>query len=470
MALGKKKGSDEQDVQKAPKKKIKLVDVAQNMAFALLGIVLGLVALIGICAANPGLSDMISGVLKSAVSNEKEEEPAALVYAWNEPAYPFDLESTDDTESTDSTDSTEDAADTEEKQVENTENASAPDEAIDTATETVGEIADNVENIENAVEAAAEVIPLVTVTDSDITEIIDDLVDETEEDIYTPEVVTGRSAYAELTPDVREIESESAAKQIEKTLGYGETGEGLQFDTRYYPYFEMLDDDLKDLYRQVYANTLGYNSAFRPIVNASMSEIKDVIESVTYDHPELFWLNTTFYTEFDYNGQAVEIDLSFYDSMGDLGSARAEFEAAANAILEGAAGLSNDYEKELYIHNALAERLSYKHSPIDQSAYSGIVSDHTVCAGYAKAFQYLMQKLGVPTYLCVGTGAGELHAWDIVCAEGEYFNVDCTWDDQDPTTYDYFNLSDRMNYMHRRMFRSVGLPDCTAEPALVIGY
>ena len=123
--------------------------------------------------------------------------------------------------------------------------------------------------------------------------------------------------------------------------------------------------------------------------------------------------------------------------------------AAADAIVAGASGLTDDYAKELYIHNILADKLTYKHNPLDQSAYSAIVGNETVCAGYAKAFQYLMQRLGVPTYLCAGY-AGEMHAWDIIKLGDNYYNVDVTWDDPVITNgderlmYTYFLKDDEM--------------------------
>jgi transglutaminase/protease-like cytokinesis protein 3 len=70
-----------------------------------------------------------------------------------------------------------------------------------------------------------------------------------------------------------------------------------------------------------------------------------------------------------------------------------------------------------------------------------------------------MQQLGVPTYYTVGWG-GEMHAWDIIKLEDDYYNVDVTWDDQDPTMYDFFNVSDRQNVMHTRMYQSRYLPPC----------
>ncbi len=559
MAFGKKKNADEQDVQKAPKKKIKKVDVAQGFAFGILGIVMGLTAVIAICAANPDLTNMLSEVLKSG---KQVEEPVkeAPVYAWNN--------------NSSGTTNSSSYEDTEKNEVPNTENAATPDNdgggtSYDTVSENVDSVADNIaESVQDAadkteqtvqdvadkataatqdaadkvaeaskdaaddttaaaqkvvddaakkadeidtatdealanasaatdeiaetmetaakdiaesaetavndavaaVEGAMEAIPLVTIkTVSEEVGASEEPVEEAVQE-YTPPVVLGKSAYVELTPDVIEVDNENQANQIRNGVDYGYIGDDLDFSVDFYPYYHMLNDDLKALYRQIYANAIRYNASFRPVISTSMENIKNAITSVAYDHPELFWLDTTFYTEYDYGGEAIKLSLRFYDRLGDLNTARNEFEAAANRILEGAAGLSSDYEKELYIHNVLADKLVYKHNSLDQSAYSGIAMDYTVCAGYAKAFQYLMQRLGIPAYLCVGKGANELHAWNIVRVNGEYYNVDCTWDDQNPTSYDYFNLSDRMNYMHTRMFQSVGLPACTLEPDLVIVY
>ncbi len=529
MAFGKKKGDDGQDVQKAPKKKIKKVDIAQNAAYGLLGIVMGLVAAIVVCAMNPALTDMLSEVLQSGKEVE-EPESTAPVYAWNSnsgTSASFSLENTEENQVPNTENATvpesdgegsinsatvtsddvgeadgsegEDAAaaETEEVTPEETtgdiaeetsgdakaeiaegaaatsdgEAAEAPSESVDSSDANTGDSSDteNAGTDDTTAATTTEIVPLVSIATAGEAE-ADAAQEETEEvSEYTPAVVTGKSAYVELTPDVIEV-SENQAKQISNNVGYGNTGEGLDFNEDFYPYYNMLDDDLKSLYRQIYANAMTYNKAFKPIVQASMSDIENVVSSVSYDHPELFWLDTTFYTEYDYNGEAVKIVLSFYDRLGDLSAARSEFEAAAENMISGAQGLSSDYEKELYVHNLLADKLTYKHNSLDQSAYSGIVMDYTVCAGYAKAFQYLMQKLGIPTYLCVGAGASELHAWNIIRLDGEYYNVDCTWDDQDPTTYDYFNLSDRMNYMHTRMYQSVNLPACTKEPTLIIAY
>ncbi|MBQ7706391.1 MAG: hypothetical protein IJT72_01270 [Lachnospiraceae bacterium] len=60
-----------------------------------------------------------------------------------------------------------------------------------------------------------------------------------------------------------------------------------------------------------------------------------------------------------------------------------------------------------------------------QTAYSMIMLGKTVCAGYSKAFQMLMNSCGI---LTVGV-TSENHAWNKVRLAGIWYNVDVTWDD-----------------------------------------
>ncbi len=269
----------------------------------------------------------------------------------------------------------------------------------------------------------------------------------------------------ELEPETVTVEDEEQADEIVKNTDKGETGEDLSFDKAYYPYYNMLNDRGKSLYNQVFANAEALNTEFAPVIeDTNHSELYNAVISVIFDHPEIFWLDTSVYTEYDYQGNIIKIILHFYDALGDVKSAQNEFNTAADKLLEGAKGLGSDYEKELYIHDLLVDKITYQEGPLDQSAYSAIAEDYTVCAGYAKAMQYLLQRLEIPTYFCLGWGGsffgGGLHGWDIVQLDTDFYNVDCTWDDQNPEVYDYFNVTDNENYWHGRLWNSRYLPDC----------
>lgn len=280
--------------------------------------------------------------------------------------------------------------------------------------------------------------------------------------VKVPEAVNGKSGYQPITEKSEEL-PDAEGGEYTSDLGYGQTGDGFSFDAVLYPYYQMLDAKGQHLYRQIYANATVLNEAFVPIEAVPVSEIKDVIMAVYNDHPELFWLNTIFTCKYDQNKICAELELEFNLKQEDLSKASAEFYNITNTILTQLQGLSN-YEKERRLHDILIEKVEYdKGADKNQSAYSALVEGKSVCAGYARAYQYLMQRLGIPCYYCTGY-AGTDHAWNIVALDDGYYNVDVTWDDTEGGEYDYFNKTDE-DYAdtHVRQDLSVNLPQCEGQ-------
>lgn len=284
-----------------------------------------------------------------------------------------------------------------------------------------------------------------------------------ESGLEIPAEVAGRNGY-EPVQDTGERIEDTKAEEILTSLGYGDTGEGLTFDALIYPYYQMLNDTGKSLYRQIYANANKLTDAFAPVVTVSASQLKNAFLAVCNDHPELFWLDTAYSYQYTPMGKVAGIYLEFNETADNLEASKTAFEGKAAEILVGAYNLGSDYGREVYIHDSLISQITYDLSaPMNQSAYSALVNGRTVCAGYARAFQYLMQQLNIPCYYCTGY-AGENHAWNIIKLENDYYNVDTTWDDTDPNTHDYFNCSDA-DYAkdHIRKDLSVYLPPCNGE-------
>ena len=282
-------------------------------------------------------------------------------------------------------------------------------------------------------------------------------------ELEIPENVSGRNGYEPLQED-REQVGEEEARQLENQLGTGSTGDDLTFDKRFYPYYYMLNEKGQHLYRQICANANALNAAFAPVETVTSSQLRNIFMAVFNDHPELFWLNTAYSGKYRGNGQCVEIDLKFNRTAQNLEQAQRNFEQGAERILVGAQNLDTDYEKERFVHDSLIDAVSYNlGAELNQSAYSALVNGQTVCAGYARAFQYLLQQLEIPCYCCTGF-AGESHAWNIVALEDGYYNVDTTWDDTEGGNYDYFNKTDQdYGNTHIRQELSVNLPPCNGQ-------
>lgn len=281
-----------------------------------------------------------------------------------------------------------------------------------------------------------------------------------QEEVISPESVKDKNGYEPVKEKGEEI-ADSDAENLQQELGFGETGDDITFDERFYPYYGMLDSDMQTLYRQIYANAMELTTSFAPIVPVTVDQVKDVFEAVYNDHPELFWVETGYSCKYMQNGKCIELTLQYYQIAENLKEAKNQFDSAAQAIIKEAEQLSDNAEKEQYVHDVLIEKVDYHEgTAMNQSAYSALVNGRSVCAGYARAFQYIMMELGIPCYYCTGYSGAD-HAWNIVQLEDDYYNVDVTWDDTNPSTYDYFNKTDA-DYAktHMRKGMSVYLPAC----------
>lgn len=292
---------------------------------------------------------------------------------------------------------------------------------------------------------------------------VEEYVVPSQEDIRVPGAVGGKLGYEPVSDTGYEIE-ETEATDLQKQLEKGNTGADYEFDALKYPYYAMLTPNMQKLYKQIYGNALELVTSFAPVIEISAQDVKTVFEAVYNDHPELFWLETGYSCQYLKNGRCVEITLQYNRIANKLENAKAQFEAEANAILKNAKTLATNYEKEKYVHDALISNTEYNmNASMNQSAYSALVNKESVCAGYARAYQYLLQQLGIPCYYCTGYSGGD-HAWNIVQLEDGYYNVDVTWDDTAPATYDYFNKTDG-DYAstHMREGLSRYLPACTGQ-------
>ena len=168
--------------------------------------------------------------------------------------------------------------------------------------------------------------------------------------------------------------------------------------------------------------------------------------------PEFFWLQ-------GWSAQSVGDDwqLTFLWKYEDVSARRAQVEQAAAAALAALPAGAGEYETALALHDWLCENIVYEFSTdgSDQDLYGALVNGRCVCAGYAAAYEYLLNRLGIPAWTVRGpadngSGQPEAHAWTKMQLEGEIYYTDVTWDDaEDGYERFWFCLtSDRMGRTH----------------------
>lgn len=219
----------------------------------------------------------------------------------------------------------------------------------------------------------------------------------------------------------------------------------------------------------------GLNSSAKEIsvydgTNAiSREQFLMVFDIVFRDHTEFFWVGKSH--NYSYNKSlktVVSLTPGYIFSGEALKTAKAEFNAAAEEILSGITEDMNALERELYIHDSLAERITYvldaahAHDP-----YGALVEGEAVCEGYAEALQYLLQKVGIQSFLVIGESGGVGHAWNLVKIDGKYYYVDLTWNDGDKYTFHaYFNITTaQLLEDHTIAKTNYRIPTCTSLDA-----
>lgn len=218
--------------------------------------------------------------------------------------------------------------------------------------------------------------------------------------------------------------------------------------TRYV--YNTLTDDEKALYDAIVGAASNMSTRIFGTQNLSSSEWTKVFGIVYNQEPQLFWLNSkSVVGRLYYN----EIDTDKINSM------QKEIDATVNTILKEANSKTSTFDKLLVFHDYLVLNSTFEKSDeagnynqTIYNAFSGGTSKqgNIQCAGYAKAMQYLCDKAGIDCMVITGTNEkGTTHAWNKVKVEGEWYNLDATWDDpilSTPITnylrYNYFLVPD----------------------------
>lgn len=213
-------------------------------------------------------------------------------------------------------------------------------------------------------------------------------------------------------------------------------------------------------------------------------DIDRIFQCVLIDHPELFYVEGYSYVKYSRENTLTAIEFSGTYSV-DRETAllrRHKLEEAAQEILDGIAAEASDYDKVKYVYEALITATDYElQSPDSQNIYSVLVNHRSVCQGYAKATQYLLNRLGVECTLVLGTvGDGAGHAWNLVKVDGSYYYVDTTWGDASyqmgetdteagfampAINYDYLNITTDELIRTHAIGGDVPMPACTAKEA-----
>lgn len=198
-------------------------------------------------------------------------------------------------------------------------------------------------------------------------------------------------------------------------------------------YFKLLSKDEKRAYREMQKGVKDRKKEFY-VTTADGEKIDKAYYALLKDHPELFWIHNrkqVYKTTYGKNDYCLFAPGYSY-SAEEMKEIQMSMEQAYKEVLTFISLGADDYEKVKAVYTYLIDLAEYEISEDDQSIAGIFWKKRAVCAGYAGAAQYLLERLEIPCIYVEGTAkeSQEGHAWNIVQIDGQYYYMDITNGDQ----------------------------------------
>lgn len=242
-------------------------------------------------------------------------------------------------------------------------------------------------------------------------------------------------------------------------------------------YYQHFPENLQEAYRELYVKLMRGETSGSFLSSVNVEEFWRVYYGVLADHPEIFWLGPNAQVEQSVlTGTVVNYEFETTVPQESRESMRQQIEAAADECINLIWSEASDYQKIKFVYEYIIDTTGYdSQGPDTQNIQSALLYHSSVCAGYSKAFQYILNRMGMfCTYITGTIKDGGDHGWNMVRIDGNYYYVDVTWGDPvfmnqvegdtgSRTNYNYLCCTEMDLFKTHTPDDSVELPECTSD-------
>ncbi|MDR1620005.1 MAG: hypothetical protein LBS18_05020 [Clostridiales bacterium] len=244
-------------------------------------------------------------------------------------------------------------------------------------------------------------------------------------------------------------------------------------------FIQHLDEDTRRLCAGIYGGIASFQEEIILPEPVDVDTLSKIMWLISYDCPELFQISGdySYYVRENMQDMAISVKPSYVMDEEAYNAAIARVTALLSGWINDAGAL-NAFETEKLLYENLIKTCAYGENVTHAgSVYGALILGSARCEGYAKSLCMAMRAAGFESLILTGEARTsssdkearvEKHAWNVTKINGNYYQLDATWDDPDgalpfDTSYAYFNLTDEEMYRSRTLDEIYGawpLPVC----------
>ncbi len=221
----------------------------------------------------------------------------------------------------------------------------------------------------------------------------------------------------------------AAAENEEGTIYYYET----DFVNTYKDFIDFVADKIANFETKVTVSE--FNSLYNTNLQLQVSKQQILFDTLVYTHPEYFWFKSLSSSYYSSTGNIASVTLYYYNDAETTEAQKVKFDEKVDWYLSKLDSSMSDFEKALTLHDALCVNNAYELYDADGNntdVYDLMVDGIGKCYCYSGAYAYLLKRAGINSDQVLSDDSVENymnHQWNKVQLDGDWYNVDVTWDD-----------------------------------------